>query len=227
MLHHFDTNITIGLRRKMIESLKKEFESRHIKNYENVLVAMNSVPRHRFIQMGFEHLAYQNTGISLEQDQTISKPFTVAFQTYLLDVMPNDKILEIGTGSGYQAAVLDSMQAKVYTLERQEYLYSQVQSVFESLNLSKINSYLQDGFLGLEKEAPFDKIIITCGAPEVPQTLKDQLKIGGYMVVPMDDQTGNQDMKRYIKLSDSDFYEEVFEKFIFVPMLNGINNMKH
>jgi protein-L-isoaspartate(D-aspartate) O-methyltransferase len=146
----------------------------------------------------------------------------VSIQTIVLHPQPSDKILEIGTGSGYQASVLSLLCDKVYTLERHKILHEKARSFFKDIKLKNVFPFLKDGFEGLANEAPFDKIIITCGADYVPEKLLSQIKIGGEMIIPLNDSETNY-MKRIIKLSEGEYYEERFDGFQFVPMLKGIN----
>lgn len=218
-----ETNITIGLRRNLIEEIKQLFELKKYQNYGRVLEAMREVPRHFFAPVGFDKMAYENQPMYIDEKQTISTPNTVAIQTYLLDIKPTDRILEIGTGSGYQASILGFLAAEVYSLERFKVLHDKAGDVIRKLGMTNIKMYLKDGFEGLESEAPFDKIIITCAAPEIPQNLIAQLKVGGIIVLPKDDGEGEQDMLRLVKNEDGSLEEEIFGKFKFVPMLTGIN----
>jgi protein-L-isoaspartate(D-aspartate) O-methyltransferase len=220
----FDTSITIGLRRRLTEELEKEFKKSGYTNYEKVLDAISQIPRHYFLAKGFEVLAYENEAIEIEADQTISQPLTVAIQTYILDIKPEDHILEIGTGSGYQAAVLCLLAQEVVSLERHEVLYKKSSEKLRKLGLKNVRTSFQDGFIGNPRYAPYDKILVTCGAPEIPQTLIDQLKIGGQMVLPKDDGKGKQDMIRLTKKEDGSLEEENFGKFMFVPMLAGTDS---
>jgi len=203
-----------GLRKILIDSLRKK----GIEN-EDVLSAMNKIPRHFFMAKGFEERAYQDNAFPIAADQTISQPYTVAFQTLLLDVKRGDKVLEIGTGSGYQAAVLLELEVKLFTIERHQLLFKSSQLLLKKLGYYPY-SYYGDGYKGLPTYAPFDKILVTAGASAIPENLLNQLKIGGIMVVP----TGprhTQDMLKIIKVSDNDYKTENHGKFIFVPMLKG------
>lgn len=217
-----ESNITIGLRRNMIDELVEHLSSFGINNYEKVLQIMGQVPRHVFAPIGFERMAYEIAPVLIDEDQTMSSPLTVALQTIVLNPQPTDKILEIGTGSGYQASVLSYLCKEVYTLERHKILHEKAKSFFKEMKMKNVFPFLKDGFEGLATQAPFDKIIITCGADFVPDTLLGQLKKGGEMIIPLNDSDTNY-MKRIIKLDDGEFYEERFEGFQFVPMLTGIN----
>jgi protein-L-isoaspartate(D-aspartate) O-methyltransferase len=186
-----------------------------------VLDAMNQVPRHLFLDSSFLEHAYQNKAFPIGADQTISHPYTVAFQSQLLELKAGDKVLEIGTGSGYQCAVLLEMKAQVYTIERQNELYKKTNLLFRKLNYRPRKYVFGDGYKGLPEEAPFDSIIVTCGAPEIPQTLLGQLKIGGRLVIPVG--SDPQIMTLIIRESATDFSKETFGEFRFVPFLGGKN----
>ena len=204
-----------GKRNKLVELIKEKGITD-----KTVLFAINTIPRHLFLPKGAEAHAYIDKAVQIGSGQTISQPYTVAFQTQLLEINKNDKLLEIGTGSGYQAAVLAQMGAKVYSIERHKLLYLASKELLLKLHYN-VNTFLGDGFIGLADLAPFDKIIITCGAPEIPVKLLLQLKIGGIMVVPVD-KNGTQDMLKIIKKSEKDFDISSHGKFMFVPMLKGI-----
>jgi protein-L-isoaspartate(D-aspartate) O-methyltransferase len=188
---------------------------------EAVLAAINAVPRHFFLDKAFEEIAYEDRAFPIGADQTISQPYTVAYQTSLLEVHAGDSVLEIGTGSGYQACVLAAMGANVCTLERQESLYRQAQVMFMALGYDHIRAYFRDGYLGIPELAPFDKILVTCGAPEIPETLKDQLRIGGTMVIPVDEHSVGQRMTRLKRTGSTSFEVTRFDLFKFVPFLRG------
>ncbi|MCD4794773.1 MAG: protein-L-isoaspartate(D-aspartate) O-methyltransferase [Bacteroidales bacterium] len=205
-----------GLRKRLIDGIKRK----GITN-ENVLNAVMKVPRHFFMAKGFEERAYQDNAFPIAADQTISQPYTVAVQTSLLDVQKGEKVLEIGTGSGYQAAVLLELGANLFTIERQRELYKSSQLLLKKLGYFPF-SYFGDGYKGLPTYAPFNKILITAGAPEIPQELLKQLKIGGILVAPIGS-SGSQDMLKVTKISETEFKEESFGKFVFVPMLKGKN----
>ena len=205
-----------GLRKRLINGIKRK----GITN-ENVLNAVMKVPRHFFMAKGFEERAYQDNAFPIAADQTISQPYTVAVQTSLLDVQKGEKVLEIGTGSGYQAAVLLELGANLFTIERQRELYKSSQLLLKKLGYFPF-SYFGDGYKGLPTYAPFNKILITAGAPEIPQELLKQLKIGGILVAPIGP-SGSQDMLKVTKISETEFKEESFGKFVFVPMLKGKN----
>ena len=183
---------------------------------ENVISAFEKVDRHQFIESVIWDKAYLDMPLKIKCNQTISQPFTVAFQTQLLQIKKGDKVLEIGTGSGYQAAILSAMGAKVYTIERQEELYFATKNLLENID-HKINTFFGDGFNGVPKFAPYDKIIVTCGAPNIPPSLLNQLKTNGIMVIPVG--TVSQKMKRITKKENDNLLIEEFGDFVFVPML--------
>lgn len=200
-----------GLRRLMVEDLRRKGITD-----ERVLEAMNDIPRHFFMDSSLDVLAYENRALEILCKQTISQPSTVAFQTQLLDVNENDKILEIGTGSGYQTCVLCRMKARVYTIERFKPLHNSAQAVFKMLNY-RPKCFFGDGYLGLPAYAPFDRILVTCGAESIPEKLVEQLKIGGIMVIPIG--IGTQVMCKITKLSQGEIDVQKYGDFRFVPML--------
>ena len=206
-----------GLRKKLIDSLRQK----GITN-EQVLDAMMNIPRHFFLDTALDHIAYEDRAFPIGEGQTISQPYTVAYQTQLLEVEPYDKILEIGTGSAYQASVLAEMGANVFTIERQKKLFELNKEFIFRKKYSNIKFFYGDGFEGLPTFAPFDKILITAAAPFIPPKLVQQLKIGGKMVIPLDDD-GMQKMMRITKNEDGSYEEETFSNFSFVPMLKGRN----
>jgi protein-L-isoaspartate(D-aspartate) O-methyltransferase len=187
-----------------------------------LLEAIGSIERHLFIPDSALHShAYENKAFPIGAGQTISHPYTVAFQTQLLEIQEGNKVLEIGTGSGYQAAILIELGADLYTIERQKELYDKTAPFLKSMGYQQIKFYYGDGFKGKPAFAPYDKIIITAAAPEIPGALLQQLKIGGMMVIPLNNEKGSQDMLRLTKISEKEFTKEVFETFAFVPMLKG------
>ena len=167
----------------------------------------------------FEDLAYQDKAFPIGNEQTISQPYTVAYQTELLQVKKREKILEIGTGSGYQAAILALLGARVYTVERQEALYLKASKLLKKLKMENVRCFFKDGTKGLPTFAPYDKILATAGAEEIPQHLLNQLKIGGWLVIPVG--IGVQQMLRITRLSETEYEKEVFGNFKFVPFLSG------
>ncbi|RAV29260.1 protein-L-isoaspartate(D-aspartate) O-methyltransferase [Sinomicrobium soli] len=184
-----------------------------------VLDAVRQVPRHLFMDSSFEDHAYQDKAFPIAAGQTISQPFTVAFQTELLEVAPGKKILEIGTGSGYQTAVLLEMKARVYTIERQLELFKRTSLFLPKLGYRPKKMIFGDGYKGLPEEAPFDGIIVTAGAPEVPKPLLAQLKIGGRLVIPVGEDT--QIMTMFVRKSAKEFAKSEFGEFRFVPLLEN------
>ncbi|MFO7864980.1 MAG: protein-L-isoaspartate(D-aspartate) O-methyltransferase [Salinivirgaceae bacterium] len=204
-----------GLRNRLVQ----EISAKGITS-EKVLKAIGAVPRHFFFDSVFTDQAYADKPFPIGAEQTISQPFTVAFQTQLLDVQPGDKVLEIGTGSGYQAAILAALRTRVFTIERQRELFRKSQQTIALMGYKNINFFYGDGFEGKASYAPFNKIIITCGAPYVPEQLIEQLSIGGVMVVPLDDKK-NQVMNRITRLENGKLKYEKFGNFSFVPMLKG------
>lgn len=182
-----------------------------------VLAAMNTVPRHLFMDSSFLEFAYEDKPFPIGSGQTISQPYTVAFQTELLEIKKGDKVLEVGTGSGYQACILIELGARVYTIERQKNLYIKTKSLLASMGYKPKSVSYGDGYKGLPAYAPFDKIIVTAGAPYIPDELVEQLKPGGYLVIPVG--TDLQVMKRIIKLDEKNVKEEKHGSFRFVPLL--------
>ena len=213
-----DTYQHKGLRKKLIDLLRtKGIIS------ELVLEAMYNVPRHYFLDSAFDKIAYEDRAFPIDAEQTISQPYTVAYQTQLLNVHRSDKILEIGTGSVYQASVLAEMGAWVYTIERQRKLYDNNRQFFLKGKYPNIKFFYGDGFEGLPTYSPFDKVLITAAAPFVPPKLIEQLKTGGIMVLPVLE-GDKQRMLRLTKKEDGSYTEELFDYFSFVPMLKGKNN---
>ena len=202
-----------GQRKKMIEQLRQSFPFD-----ERVLDAMNNVPRHWFVDVSYASVAYSNRSLQIAAAQTISQPYTVAMQTHLLQLKKWDKVLEVGTGSGYQTAILVAMGAMVYTIERQKSLYLQAQKTLFDMGKQAIFHY-GDGYEGKPLLAPFDKIIVTCGAPEIPEKLLEQLAIRGRMVVPVGSDT--QRMTVVERLSEKEYTITMHGSYKFVPMLEG------
>ncbi len=204
-----------GLRKKLVETVQQK----GIKD-EKVLEAINKIPRHFFLDSAFDEVAYEDKAFPIAEKQTISQPYTVAYQTELLEVKPHHKILEIGTGSTYQACVLAELGAQVFTIERQKKIFD-LNKKFEYIKkYPTIKFFYGDGFEGLPTYAPFDKILITAAAPDVPQKLIAQLKVGASMVLPVG--AGDvQVMKRITKEKDGEIKTEEFDRFSFVPMLEG------
>ncbi len=205
-----------GLRNQLVNTI----ERKGIKN-KNVLEAISKVPRHMFMDSGFIDFAYQDKPFPIGADQTISQPYTVAFQTELLEVKPGDKILEIGTGSGYQTAILIELKAVVYSMERQKELYAKTKKILPKVGYVPKKLVFGDGYIGMKENAPFDGIIVTAGAPFVPKALLSQLKIGGRLVIPVGE--GSQVMTLYIRKGEKNFEKHEFGDFRFVPMLKDSN----
>jgi len=206
-----------GLRQKLIDNLREKGISD-----ERILDVMNTIPRHYFLDSAFDQVAYEDKAFPITSGQTISQPYTVAYQTQLLEVKPFEKVLEIGTGSGYQAMVLAGIGAQVFTIERQKKLFDEGKLFPLRTKFPSIKYFFGDGFEGLPTFAPFDKVLITAAAPFIPPKLIEQLKTGGKMVVPV----GEGDVQRMLRLTkkaDGSFTEEVFANFSFVPMLEGKN----
>jgi len=212
-----DTYRHKGLRKKLVNIIQEK----GIRD-EKVLDAIDKIPRHFFLDSAFDEVAYEDRAFPIAEKQTISQPYTVAYQTQLLEVKPFHKVLEIGTGSAYQACVLAELGAQVYTIERQKKLF-EINKRFEYLKrYPNIKFFYGDGYEGLPTFAPFDRVLITAAAPEIPAKLIDQLKKSGMMVIPIG--TGKvQVMKRLIKSGDGNIKTEVFDRFSFVPMLGGKN----
>lgn len=211
-----DTHKHQGLRNQLVKTIVEKGITD-----KNVLKAIANIPRHLFMDSGFVDFAYQDKAFPISAEQTISQPYTVAFQTEVLQVEPGDKVLEIGTGSGYQTAVLIEMGAKVYTIERQKELFKKTKLFLPKLGYKPKKIIFGDGYLGLPDDAPFDSIIVTAGAPFVPKPLLAQLKIGGRLVIPVGDDV--QTMNLLIRTSEKDFEKHELGKFRFVPMLKKRN----
>ncbi len=207
-----------GLRKKLIDGLK----IKGIRN-EKVLEAIGKVPRHLFMESTFIQFAYKDQAFPIGAGQTISQPYTVAVQTQLLELEKGDKVLEVGTGSGYQAAVLLEMGAKVFTIERQKELYMKVHKFLPEIGYNPA-CFFGDGYKGLPNFAPFDKIIVTAGAASVPEDLKQQLAINGRMVIPVGHEH-RQEMTVITRISESEFRSEKHGDFVFVPLLKGTVNL--
>lgn len=203
-----------GMRRQLIDELRKKGITS-----EKVLQAFDKVPRHFFLDDVFQEQAYSNMAFQIGAGQTISHPYTVAFQTQLLDIQQGDKILEIGSGSGFQTCILCEAGAKVFSIERQKELHLKARDMVKVLHYNA-RMIFGDGYKGLPSYAPFDKIIITCGAPGIPEELIRQLKVGGIMIIPVGEGK-EQLMKRVTKTSEEDYTEEEFGIFKFVPMLEN------
>jgi protein-L-isoaspartate(D-aspartate) O-methyltransferase len=212
--HYKDTYKHKGMRRQLVDELR----SKGIQD-ERILEAFNAIPRHFFLDLAFTEQAYSNMPFQIGAGQTISHPYTVAFQTQLLGVKKGDKILEIGTGSGFQTCILCELGAKVYSIERQKELYMKVKNIIHHFNFNPRLSY-GDGYKGLPTFAPFDHILVTCGAPFIPPALVEQLKIGGKLIIPL----GEGNIQKMVVLTrTSEDSEDVVDygDFSFVPMLEN------
>lgn len=203
-----------GLRNQLVATIK----AKGIKD-KNVLEAISRVPRHLFMDSGFIDFAYQDKPFPIAADQTISQPYTVAFQTELLEVKPGDRILEIGTGSGYQTAVLIELEAEVYSIERQKELFTKAKKFLPSVGYVPKKIIFGDGYEGIPADAPFDGIIVTAGAPKVPNALLSQLKIGGKLVIPVGEDS--QKMTVFTRKGEKEFDKKEYGDFKFVPMLKS------
>jgi protein-L-isoaspartate(D-aspartate) O-methyltransferase len=212
-----DTYRHKGLRKKLVETVRTKGITE-----EKVLEAIEKIPRHFFLDSAFDEVAYEDKAFPILENQTISQPYTVAYQSQLLELKPFEKVLEIGTGSAYQACVLAELGVQVYTIERQKKLF-EANKRFEYLKkYPNIKFFYGDGFEGLPTYGPFDKVLITAAAPGIPPKLVAQMKVGGMMVIPVG--SGEvQIMKRLTKLPDGTLREEVYDNFSFVPMLVGKN----
>ena len=205
-----------GLRRQLINTLIEKGISSEL-----VLMTMLNTPRHWFMDQGLINFSYEDQAYPIAANQTISQPYTVAFQSQLLELIAGHKVLEIGTGSGYQTAILLGITSHVYTLERQKELFKKTQLLFNKLNLRPKRVVFGDGYKGLPDAAPFDRIVVTAGAPEVPQNLLQQLKVGGKLVIPVGQK--QQQMIRFTRTSEKSFDKETFGTFHFVPLLGDKN----
>ena len=201
-----------GKRKRLVEKLI----SKGISD-KQVLDGILNIPRHFFMDKDFQDYAYDDKAFPISNNQTISQPYTVAFQTQSLNIIPNDKVLEIGTGSGYQTSILIYMKSKVYTLERIFDLHRKAKKTLSKLNMHPEKIKWSDGYLGLSENAPFDKILVTAGCPDIPQVLVNQLSISGKMIIPVG--SNNQEMFLVEKVSDNDYTKKNLGKFNFVPML--------
>lgn len=211
-----DTYRHKGMRRRLVEGLRKK----GIKD-ERVLEAIGNLPRHYFLDKAFEEHAYQDKAFPIGKEQTISQPYTVAYMTELMEVEKRQKVLEVGTGSGYQACILASLGARVFTIERQKDLYEKARKFLPEIGFPQIRLFYRDGYKGLPEYAPFDRIIVTAGAPYIPDALRDQLSIGGVMVIPVGEE--EQTMFRVRRITEQLFEEEPLGPFRFVPFVEGLN----
>jgi protein-L-isoaspartate(D-aspartate) O-methyltransferase len=204
-----------GMRKRLVADLREKGI-----HDEKVLEAIMTVPRHFFFDLAFEEIAYRDQAFPIGEGQTISQPFTVSYQTQLLAVKSGDRVLEIGTGSGYQAAILAAMGAEVHSVERWESLHLKAQKLLKSMEFDQVHCYFGDGQEGLASLAPFDKILITAAAEQVPKKLLSQVKIGGLVVAPLG-HAQVQRMHRIRRLSALEFEQMAFDEFRFVPLLSG------
>lgn len=211
-----DTHKHQGLRNQLVATIKKKGITDN-----KVLNAIKNIPRHLFMDSGFVDFAYQDKPFPIGAEQTISQPYTVAYQSELLKIKPGDKILEIGTGSGYQTAVLLELGAKVYTIERQQELFKKAKLFLPKLGYKPKKIIFGDGYKGLPEEAPYSGIIVTAGAPYVPKPLLAQLAIGGRLVIPVGNEV--QTMMLFIRTSETDFEKHELGQFRFVPLLEDRN----
>ncbi len=214
-----DTHLHRGLRQKLV----RELQSKGIED-ERILRAFMEIPRHYFLEEAFSEWAYKDVAFPIDADQTISQPYTVAIQTHLLQLQKGDKVLEIGTGSGFQACVLHHMGAKVYTIERQQILYQKTTAFLDKIGFAGVRTLYGDGYKGAARYAPFDKIIVTAGATEIPQALIDQLNPGGIMVIPYG-QGESLQMLQIFKHEDNTLSKKTHGSFRFVPFLKGTEKM--
>lgn len=217
MRKYEDTYRHKGLRNKLMDLLRQKGISD-----EKLLLAMKNIPRHFFLDSAFDEVAYEDRAFPIAQKQTISQPYTVAYQTQLLEVKPFEKVLEIGTGSAYQASVLAEMGAQVHTIERQKQLFDHNKQFVFLKKYPNIKFFYGDGYEGLPTFAPFDKAIVTAAAPFIPEKLIAQLKPGGKLVIPVGEGDVQQ-MLRLTRKTDGSYTEEIFDNFSFVPMLGGKN----
>lgn len=213
-----DTYRHKGLRKKLVDILIQK----GITN-KKVLSSIANIPRHLFLDSAFEEQAYMDKALPIICNQTISQPYTVAFQTELVDPQPTDKILEIGTGSGYQAAVLSTLCQKIYSIERHKRLFEHTAKLLPKIGFSKVRTLFGDGYKGSIRFAPFDKIIITAGASTIPELLLSQLKIGGFMIIPFGE-SEKKTMLRITRTTEAEYSRESFGSFKFVPFLEGVQN---
>jgi protein-L-isoaspartate(D-aspartate) O-methyltransferase len=198
--------------------LALELKNKGIIN-DKILDSIKNIPRHLFIDPGLSEQAYLDKALPIENNQTISQPFTVAFQTQLLDLDEGCKVLEIGTGSGYQTSILNHLKFNIYTIERNHNLFRTTTKLFNKLKIFPKKFVYGDGYNGLKDDSPFDGIIVTAGSPSTPNKLLSQLKIGGKMIIPIGEET--QVMTRITRISESEFKKETYGDFKFVPMLEN------
>ncbi len=203
-----------GMRASLVQVVKQKGISD-----EAVLKVIGKIPRHLFLDSSFDRFAYEDVAFPIGSGQTISQPYTVAFQTQMLEVKKGDKVLEVGTGSGYQACVLVELGVKLYSIERQKRLYEKTKLFVEQLGY-RMNLFYGDGYKGLPTYGPFDKIIVTAGAPDIPKELLLQLKVGGWMIIPVGGNEG-QIMTKITRVSELQYEQKTYGNFAFVPMLKN------
>ncbi len=206
-----------GQRRQLISRLREQG-----RYDEKVLEVMANLPRHFFLDSSFHEWAYRDEAFPIDCEQTISQPSTVAWQSTTLELLPRQHVLEIGTGSGYQAAVLSLLGGRVFTLERHPTLYRKAKLTLKKLRLDRIRCYLRDGYKGLPEMAPFDRILVTAGAAAVPPALREQLKVGGIMIIPVGPQAEGQVLLRIRRISETEWTEEELGGCSFVPFVEGM-----
>jgi protein-L-isoaspartate(D-aspartate) O-methyltransferase len=219
MLHKEDSYRHKGLRRKLVETLI----IKGIKD-QKVLEAIGKLPRHFFLDSALDYQAYEDRALPIKVGQTISQPYTVAYMTELLKIKKQDKVLELGTGSGYQAAILSLCGANVYTVERQETLYHEARNLLLKMNYNNIKFFFRDGSKGLPEFAPFDKIIVTAACSEIPEVLLKQLNVGGIIIIPVGE--SSQQMITIERISQDEFVKKLHGDFNFVPFLPGTEGKK-
>jgi len=206
-----------GQRRQLIDRLRATGQYS-----DKVLDVMANIPRHAFLQSGFQEWAYKDEAFPIDCEQTISQPSTVAWQTTALELLPRQHVLEIGTGSGYQAAVLSLLGGRVFTVERHKPLYAKAKLTLKKLRLDRIRCYLRDGNKGLPEMAPFDRILATAGAAAVPPALREQLKVGGIMIIPVGPEGKDQELLKITRTEEKAWTEENLGACQFVPFLDGL-----
>ncbi|MCH2045287.1 MAG: protein-L-isoaspartate(D-aspartate) O-methyltransferase [Saprospiraceae bacterium] len=215
-----DTYRHKGMRKRLLDEIQAKYHYA-----PKVIEAMYKIPRHFFLDGAFEEFAYTDKAFPIDEQQTISQPSTVAYQTHLLDISPRQHVLEIGTGSGYQAAVLAAIGARVYTVERHEQLHLKAKTIFDFLSLGSVRAFFGDGSKGLGEFAPFDRILVTAATSSVPPALLKQLIVGGKLVIPVGN-THEQKMHIITRTGNHDYETSTFGRFKFVPLLRG-KNYKH
>ncbi|MEM9259401.1 MAG: protein-L-isoaspartate(D-aspartate) O-methyltransferase [Bacteroidota bacterium] len=206
-----------GQRRQLIDRLRQTGQYS-----DKVLDVMANIPRHAFLQSGFQEWAYRDEAFPIDCDQTISQPSTVAWQSTALELLPRQHVLEIGTGSGYQAAVLSLLGGRVFTVERHKPLYSKAKLTLKKLRLDRIRCYLRDGNKGLPEMAPYDRILVTAGAATVPPALREQLKVNGILIIPVGPEGEDQQLLKIVRTGEQSWTEENLGVCQFVPFKEGL-----